>query len=131
MVKSQYLDGWQERRKTIVEYYMSRFQEIDIRCLIDDTNKEGHSFHKFVIDIDHRDDVQKQLLDRGIETKIHYTHPLHEVGIFSKYPGPSMLSCASSLARRVLSLPIYPELADAEVEYIANQVIDHVSQTRS
>jgi dTDP-4-amino-4,6-dideoxygalactose transaminase len=131
MVKSQYLDGWQERRETIAEYYIDRFQAADLRCLIDNTNKLGHSFHKFVIDIDNRDTVQKQLSDCGIETKIHYTHPLHEVGMFSNYDRPDMLSCASSLARRVLSLPIYPELTDSEVEYIANQVITHVSQTHS
>lgn len=131
MVKSQYLDGWQERRKTIAEYYMSRFQAANIRCLIDDTNREGHSFHKFVIDIDNRDAIQKQLLDCGIETKIHYTHPLHEVGMFSRYTGPNILSCASALARRVISLPIYPELTDSEVEYIANQVIDCVSEKHS
>lgn len=131
MVKSQYLDGWQERRKTIAEYYMSRFQAANIRCLIDDTNREGHSFHKFVIDIDNRDAVQKQLLDCGIETKIHYTHPLHEVGMFSQYTGPDILSCASSLSRRVLSLPIYPELSDSEVEYIIDQVLDCVSQKHS
>lgn len=127
MVKSQYLDGWQERRKTIAEYYMSRFQAANIRCLIDDTNREGHSFHKFVIDIDNRNDVQKQLLDCGIETKIHYTHPLHEVGMFSRYTGPDILSCASSLARRVLSLPIYPELEHSEIEYITETLLKVVS----
>ena len=131
MVKSQYLDGWQERRKIIAEYYINRFQEADLRCLIDNTNKSGHSFHKFVIDIDNRNTVQKQLSDCGIETKIHYTQPLHEVGMFSNYDRPDMLSCASSLARRVLSLPIYPELTDSEVEYVANQVIDRVLQTRN
>ena len=131
MVKSQYLDGWQERRETIAEYYIDRFQAADLRCLIDNTNKSGHSFHKFVIDIDNRNTVQKQLSDCGIETKIHYTQPLHEVGMFSNYDRPDMLSCASSLARRVLSLPIYPELSDTEVEYIASQVIYCVSQRRS
>jgi UDP-2-acetamido-2-deoxy-ribo-hexuluronate aminotransferase len=127
MVKSQYIDQWQARRKTIAEYYMSRFQAANIRCLIDDTNREGHSFHKFVIDIDNRNDVQKQLLDCGIETKIHYTHPLHEVGMFSRYTGPDILSCASSLARRVLSLPIYPELEHSEIEYITETLLKVVS----
>jgi dTDP-4-amino-4,6-dideoxygalactose transaminase len=131
MVKSQYLDEWQERRKTIAEYYIDQFRSANIRCLIDETNQPGHSYHKFVIDIAYRDTVQKELLACGIETKIHYTRPLHEVGMFSRYTGPDLLSCASSLARRVLSLPIYPELTDNEVEYIANQVIDRVSQTRS
>lgn len=131
MVKSQYLDRWQERRKTIAEYYIDQFRSANIRCLIDETNQLGHSYHKFVIDVGQRDTLQKQLFQCGIETKIHYARPLHEVGIFSECAGPDLFSCASSLARRVLSLPIYPELADSEVEYIANQVIDHVSQMHS
>lgn len=126
MVKSKYLDAWQERRAEIAEYYIGRFQEsAAIRCLINDNNKQGHSFHKFVIDVDQRDLVREKLTIQGIETKIHYTHPLHEVGMFSHYPGPDMLNCASSLARRVLSLPIYPELTDSEIEYVANQVLAH------
>lgn len=131
MVKSQYLDSWQARRQEISNRYRERLQSADIRCLIDDSNDHGHSYHKFVIDIDRRNQVQEQLLECGIETKIHYTHPLHETGMFNRYPGPDMLSCASSLARRVLSLPIYPELTDNEVDYIANQVLYCVSEMHS
>ena len=44
------------------------------------------------------------------------------------YPGPGMLSTSSVLARRVLSLPFYPELSDSEVEIIADEVIHHVEK---
>ena len=131
MIKVQHLDKWQSRRQEIAGYYCEHLTQAGITTLIDDTNNLFHSYHKFVIEIDSRDLVQQKLLERGIETKIHYDRPLHELGIYCRYPGPGIFSCASSLARRVLSLPIYPELTDTEVERITNLVIDCVSQTHN
>lgn len=125
LVKSQYIDNWQLRREKIAKYWIERLKGSSIRCLIDETNITGHAFHKFVIEVDRRNHLQQELQSCKIETKIHYAHPLHEVGLFSQYDGPGMLSCTSSLARRVLSLPIYPELTDGEVEYIIDQVLIH------
>jgi dTDP-4-amino-4,6-dideoxygalactose transaminase len=126
MVKAKYLDRWQARRKEIAMQYIHAFRDTALRCLIDDTNIATHCFHKFVVDVDHRDVVQSKLEQRGIETKVHYQHPLHELGAYQQYDGPSILSAASSLSRRCLSLPIYPELEDAEVEYVVSSVLDCV-----
>jgi dTDP-4-amino-4,6-dideoxygalactose transaminase len=127
MIKARYLNDWQARRETIARYWMERFAGSSVRCLIDSTNVDKHCFHKFVIDIDNRDAVMNKLEAAGINTKIHYTRPLHEEPRYVNTPGPDMMSAASSLARRGLSLPIYPELTDAEVEFIADQVISYVS----
>jgi dTDP-4-amino-4,6-dideoxygalactose transaminase len=124
MVKAKYLDRWQARRKEIAMQYIHAFRDTALRCLIDDTNIATHCFHKFVVDVDHRDVVQSKLEQRGIETKVHYQHPLHELGAYQRYDGPSILSAASSLSRRCLSLPIYPELEDVEVEYIIDQLLE-------
>ena len=124
MVKTKYIDQWQQRRKEIATYWIERLKKAGIRCLIDDKNFEGHAFHKFVIDVDNRDLLKQNLLIKKIETRVHYKEPLHELGIFRRCDGPSILSNASALARRVLSLPLYPELTDLEVEYVIDQVID-------
>lgn len=127
LVKTKYLDDWQESRKRIALYWMDRFKDSPVRCLINKTNFEKHCFHKFVVDIDNRDQVRARLLTAGIDTRVHYEHPLHELPAYQHYPGPDILSAASSLSRRCLSLPIYPELTDAEVEYITDQVLDCVA----
>ena len=124
LVKTKYLDSWQQRRGTIARYWMGRLKNTPIRCLIDKTNIDTHAFHKFVIDVDSRDTLQKNLELKGIETRVHYREPLHELSVYSDYRGPDILSVASSLSRRVLSLPLYPELTDLEVEYIIDQVLD-------
>ena len=124
MVKSRHIDTWQARRSKIAGYWRERLKNTDIRCLIDQDNEHDHAYHKFVIDINNRDILQKNLAIRKIETKIHYVQPLHEIGLFRAYQGPDILSCASALSRRVLSLPLYPELTDLEVEYVIDQVLD-------
>lgn len=126
MIKARYLDDWQARRGKIARYWIDRFANSGVRCLIDNTNVDKHCYHKFVIDIDNRDLVKDRLESAGVAVKIHYTRPLHEEPRYINCPGPSMMSAASSLARRGLSLPMYPELTDAEVEFIADQVLQNV-----
>lgn len=127
MVKTRYIDSWQRRRADIVRYWIDRLEHTGIRCLIDYTNFDTHCYHKFVIELDSRDTVQQNLALRKIETKIHYAEPLHELPAYQALSGPDMLSAASALSRRCLSLPIYPELTDSEVEYVINAVLESVS----
>ena len=124
MVKTQHIDAWQARRANICLYWMGRLKNTGIRSLIDVHNFETHCYHKFVIDVDSRDILQRNLAMKGIETKIHYREPLHELPAYTDYAGPDILSVASALSRRVLSLPIFPELTDLEVEYIIDSVLD-------
>jgi dTDP-4-amino-4,6-dideoxygalactose transaminase len=125
MVKTRHIDAWQQRRSEIATYWVTRLKGTGIRTLIDDTNIKTHCFHKFVIDVDRRDILQRNLALHNIETRIHYAHPLHELPAYDHLAGPDILSTASALSRRVLSLPIYPELTDLEVEYVIDQVIGH------
>ena len=127
LVKTKYIDEWQKRRGEISKYWMSRFKGSGIRTLIDDSNFNHHCFHKFVIELDRRDIVKRNLELHNIETKVHYANPLHEMPAYEHLDGPDILSVASSLCRRVLSLPIYPELSDLEVEYIIDSVLDSSS----
>jgi dTDP-4-amino-4,6-dideoxygalactose transaminase len=131
MVKTRYIDDWQKRRKNIALYWLGRLKNTGVRSLIDAQNFETHSCHKFVIDVDSRDILAQNLAIKGIETRVHYREPLHELPAYADYAGPDILSVASSLSRRVLSLPCYPELTDLEVEYIIDSVLDSALSMRS
>jgi dTDP-4-amino-4,6-dideoxygalactose transaminase len=126
-VKAKYIDTWQKKRKNIAEYWLQGFKEHKIRVILDSKSLDSHALHKFVIDIDNRDKVRDKLANKLIETRIHYEHPLHELNKFHMYKGPDLISKASVLSRRVLSLPLYPELTDLEVEYIMESVIKCVT----
>lgn len=126
MVKTQYIDQWQARRRRIAAYMRERFENTSIRCLINEHNEHNHAFHKFVIDVDQRNKLQEKLWDASIDTRIHYAQPLHDDSVLRQYSGPNMMSVATALSQRVLSLPIYPELSDSEVEYVTDQVLKNV-----
>ena len=126
MVKTKHIDAWQLRRGEIAKYWMNRLKNTGVRTLIDEGNFSSHCYHKFVIDLNNRDLLQRNLALRNIETKVHYVEPLHELPLYADLPGPDILSAASALSRRVLSLPLYPELSDLEVEFIIDQVLDSI-----
>lgn len=122
LVRTKYIGEWQDRRKDIRDFYISQFNNLPIRCL-----SKGHQLHadqKFVIDVDDRKALHEYLNDKGIESKIHYPYTLSELEIskIEVAEKPDMISVSSMLSRRVLSLPIYPELTDLEVEFIAEKV---------
>jgi dTDP-4-amino-4,6-dideoxygalactose transaminase len=126
MVKTRYIDAWQARRGEIARHWMERLSQAGIRSLIDSTNYQDHCYHKFVIDVDHRDQLHQALADLGIETKVHYLDPIQALNPYQDCAAPDVLGACYSLSRRCLSLPIYPELTDSEAEYIIDRVISCV-----
>jgi dTDP-4-amino-4,6-dideoxygalactose transaminase len=127
MVKTQYLARWQGRRRKIADYWTGRFRNSAVRCLInaDTDGLSSHCIHKFVVAAPNRDRLRQHLKEQGIETRIHYERALHELPAFERYRNPGVINKASSLSRQVVSLPMYPELTDGEVEFIADQVLAH------
>lgn len=127
MVKTRYLKSWQNRRRDIAWNWMNRLRDSSVRSLIDDSNFNNHCFHKFVVEVDNRDELANKLKQRGIETKVHYAEPLWTLHAYQTcHSSERFFSCAESLSKRCLSLPIYPELTDSEVEYVIEQVLSCV-----
>lgn len=122
LVRAKYIDKWQWRRKEIRHYYLEEFKNTPLYCLSRDFLI--HSDQKFVVYHEDRNNLKDYLTSKGIETKIHYDKALSEYPISAKIRKPDMLSKSVMLTRGVLSLPIYPELTDSEVEYIAKTTKD-------
>lgn len=121
LVRTKYIDKWQWRRKEIRHYYLDEFKNIDIRCLSRDNMV--HADQKFVIYTDKRAELFKYLNDSGIEVKIHYGKGLSELPIAKNIiVKPDMMSTSVMLTKGLISLPIYPELSDSEVEFICEKV---------
>ena len=130
LVRAQYINQWQKRRKQIREYYIERFAELPFRCLSQGFDK--HADQKFVIYTSERNELQQYLTSKKIETRIHYEQALSELPIARDIiKKPDIISTSVALTKGVLSLPIYPELTDSEVEYIADEVIKFYESTTS
>jgi dTDP-4-amino-4,6-dideoxygalactose transaminase len=127
LVKLQYFDTWQQRRADIAQYYTDQFgQYVDI---IGPSKDVVPSWHKFVIRIQsQRSRLQHCLSIAGIETKVHYAEPLDLLSVGGAY-AKGMYPGSLAFSRECLSLPIYPELTDSEVEHVASSVREFLTNT--
>jgi dTDP-4-amino-4,6-dideoxygalactose transaminase len=76
-------------------------------------------FHLFVVRTSERAALQAYLAGRGIGSDVHYPCPVHLQAPYVQYgAGPGSLPATEQLANEVLSLPIYPELAEDDVDYV-------------
>jgi dTDP-4-amino-4,6-dideoxygalactose transaminase len=105
-------DTLQKKRKTVFEWYKSFLPDGTIVEAEKDTKS---SFHKLVIFTRDRDKLQDYLLQKGIETKVHYRELL-DTGLGKHYPNAEKLRTSS------ISLPIYPFLEKQEVKFICETI---------
>jgi dTDP-4-amino-4,6-dideoxygalactose transaminase len=122
LVKLKYFDTWQRRRQEIADYYIENLTDwVDV--LLPNRDVE-HAWHKFVIRVGSRSQMQGYLASKGIETKIHYEQPLYEHPVGWDYIdyARDLMRGSSAHCQEALSLPIYPELSDSEVEHVVEAI---------
>jgi len=87
-----------------------------------------HVFHQYVIRAQRRDELRKFLADRKIGSEIYYPLPLHLQPVFS-YLGLKAgdLPVAEQAAREVLALPMFPELTEAEIQWVVESIAEFYS----
>lgn len=122
LVRSKYIDLWQARRKDIRIHYLNELANVPVRCL--SRGFRVHADQKFVIYTEDRNALYTYLTSHGIETKIHYDRALSELPVTANMTKPTKLSTSVILSRGVLSLPIYPELSDIEIDFIIAKIKD-------
>jgi dTDP-4-amino-4,6-dideoxygalactose transaminase len=126
-VKLRYIDEWNEARRKVASWYDELLSGHNgIVCPVTDPRATS-VFHLYVVQIDDRDRVRDALNAAGIGAGVHYPVPVHEQPAFRHLGhGPNDFPATSRVAKRVLSLPIYPEIMRAQVERVASTLIDAV-----
>lgn len=121
-VKLNHLDRWNARRQLLAAHLKKSLLE---RGLPIELQKSYHGTrevtHLFVVKVDPaiRDDIQKKLLERGIQTLVHYPIPLYRQPAFSAYER-IINSSAEELCDSVLSLPFHQYLTEKEIDFISD-----------
>jgi dTDP-4-amino-4,6-dideoxygalactose transaminase len=116
-VKLKYLDAWTEARRSNAAFYREHLA--DAVQVPQDQPHEYAVYHTFIIQADQRDELQRHLMERGVETKVHYPIPIHlQEAAQSLGCRPGHFPVAERLSRRILSLPIYPELSEEQKEAV-------------
>jgi len=120
-VKLKQLDRWNARCREIAAQYREALQE---RVWVPrDRAQEEPVYHNFVIQLERRDALIEHLNTCGVGTRIHYPIPIHlqECAAGLGYRAGDF-PVAERQARTILSLPIYPELTQAEIDHVIASV---------
>ena len=117
-VKLSRLDEWNEKRRRLAQLYKEILEQTDV-VLPSERPYVKHVYHLFVIRLARRDNCQRFLQKRGIQTQIHYPIPVHKQKAYAAFQSTRDLSTTQTICNEILSLPLYPSLNDDEVAYTA------------
>ncbi|WP_304343531.1 DegT/DnrJ/EryC1/StrS aminotransferase family protein [Chryseobacterium koreense] len=113
-VKLKYLAADNEKRRTISERYCAEITNPKITLPQMPADSKEHVWHLFVIRSAKRDQLQKYLLENGVQTLIHYPIPPHKQKAY-KYYNHLSFPLTEKIHEEVLSLPISPVMTEEEV----------------
>jgi dTDP-4-amino-4,6-dideoxygalactose transaminase len=121
--KLPYLEGWSAKRRANAAFYDKAFADLgDVRTPAVDPDNES-IYNQYTLRVARRDALQSYLKERQIGNMVYYPLPLHLQPCFA-YLGYQAGSCpeAEKAAGEVLSLPIYPELTQSQLDEVVSAV---------
>lgn len=125
-IKLRRLHNWTRRRRQIATYYHEQFAPLArdgrLEIPVEDEWSRG-VYHLYVVLVDKRDAFRQRLQSLGVGSALHYPVPVHlqkAVAALGGRRGDHTVS--ERIAERCVSLPMFPELTDAEVEFVAARV---------
>ena len=121
--KLPYLDKWNEQRQKAAERY--EFELRPFELIKTPVKNNNHVYHLYVIQTPFRDELQKYLKDHNVDSGLHYPIPLHLTKAF-QYLGykEGDFPVAECVAKRILSLPMFPGISEDEVSYVNDNIVD-------
>jgi dTDP-4-amino-4,6-dideoxygalactose transaminase len=118
LAKIPRLIKWNERRRQIAEYYQKNLKTVT--CL--EENNYGEAvYHLFVVKCEKRDRLAEYLKKNNIGTLIHYSLPMDRQEVMKGRPAGDF-PAAEKFVGEILSLPLYPEMTDEEMQYVVKTV---------
>jgi len=128
--KLPHLAAWNEARQQKAALYDRLLAGLPVTRPIVRPDR-SHVYHLYVIRVPHRDELAAFLRSRGIETGIHYPIPLHLQPAYRQLGyRQGDFPVTERLAREILSLPLYPEISDEEVEQVVGAIREFFSSVR-
>ena len=118
-IKLRHLENWNKRFREIADIYRQNL--CDLVITPNDLDHEEPVYHNFVIRVEAniRDKLMDFMMNKGVETKIHYPIPIH-LQECSKNLGYSIgdFPKTKNFAKEMISLPIYPELENSDLDIV-------------
>ena len=124
-VKLRYLDRWNSQREILARHYDSVLSGIEGVQLLKARDHFSNARHLYVIRTAGRDELQEFLTENAIGTGIHYPAPIHAQGAYkNRRVLKNRLPVSEKDAKRVLSLPMYPEMSLEDVDAVCQTIRD-------
>ena len=120
-VKLRRLDDYNARRRGNARRYGERLVESEVVIPAED-GKGLHVYHQYTIRTKQREAMRRALSAAGIASAVYYPVPLHRQEVYAAQYAGARFPAAEQAADEVLSLPMYPELSEAQIEEIARVV---------
>jgi dTDP-4-amino-4,6-dideoxygalactose transaminase len=122
-VKLKHLGDWTEKRRKNATLYNEMLADVEDVITPKEMEYAKHVYHLYVVQVPERDRVQVALKDAGVETGIHYPIPLGEQPAYAHLGHkPEDFPVSHMLGRRILSLPMFPELSESQIEYVVGSL---------
>ncbi|GGO96030.1 UDP-2-acetamido-2-deoxy-alpha-D-ribo-hexopyranos-3-ulose 3-aminotransferase [Wenjunlia tyrosinilytica] len=118
------LEAWNERRVALAGEYQERLAGLPLGFQ-DPGGPGGHVYHLFQVRTESsevRDALLSHLLGDGIDAVVRYPFPLHQQPALPHRPAVGAFPVAEALARETLALPIRPDLAPSELQYVCDSM---------
>jgi len=123
-VKLRHLDTWTSERQAHAAAYDLTLADSGLRLPI---RPEGRTsvHHLFVVEHDNRDALREKLASKGIQTAIHYPHALPTMPCYAEWNAGATTEfpVATAMANRIVSLPMFPELTQAERDHVVQNLL--------
>jgi dTDP-4-amino-4,6-dideoxygalactose transaminase len=120
------LDEWNRQRREAARLYEQSLSEIEGLRLPPVPDRSEPVWHLYVVRTPQPDLLAAFLAERGIQTARHYPHPPHLAPAYRALGfAPGDFPVAEALAREALSLPLYPGISDAQLEWVCEAVHDY------
>lgn len=127
-VKLKHLDEWNRRRQLIASGYNVRFRDHATIRPPEVCPANSHIYHQYTLLLPERDRVLAQLQAQGIGCGVYYPVPLHLQECFKAQGGKEGdLPVSELLCRQALSLPVFDQMTDEQVDEVADAVLNSVS----
>ncbi len=129
-VKLPHLPSWTSARQRVATSYDALLEGVGDICKPEVASGREHVYHLYVIRTGQRDALRKHLNDAGIATVLNYPKALPFYPAYA-YLGhdPGDFPVAYANQSRILSLPIYPEIGNEMVGYVANRINDFFNKS--
>jgi dTDP-4-amino-4,6-dideoxygalactose transaminase len=121
-VKLGYLEGWNAARQAHASFYTKQLQGV-VEVVPVVQPWATHVYYMYVVQVRERSSFRNALQQEGIATGIHYPIPIHLQPACAGYGyARGLLPVTEAVTERIVSLPLYPELTDEQLQAVVNAV---------